>query len=153
LTAASFHPDGHLFAGGGEDGQIKIFNVNAGTNAANFDTTGPIQSLSFSENGTWLAVAVKGQTSVSIWDLRKAAETKLLEVGSQVDDVEWDYTGQFLAVAGPSGVSVQQYTKSTKEWSEPLRTAISGVAVQWGPRAQSLISVGADGVIAVLGSQ
>jgi pre-mRNA-processing factor 19 len=96
---------------------------------------------------------VKGQTNISIWDLRKAAQTKVLEIGSQVDSVEWDYTGQFLAVAGPSGTSVQQYTKSTKEWSEPLRTAVSGVAVRWGPRAQSLISAGVDGIITVLGSQ
>ncbi|KAI9768209.1 MAG: hypothetical protein M1840_005039 [Geoglossum simile] len=153
LTTAGFHPDGHLFAAGGENGQIKIFNVNAGTNAANFDSTGPIQSLSFSENGTWLAVAVKGQTSISIWDLRKAAQTKVLEIGSQVDDVEWDYTGQFLAVAGPSGTSVRRYTKSTKEWSEPLQTAVSGIAVRWGPRAQSLISANVDGVITVLRSQ
>ena len=90
---------------------------------------------------------------MTIWDLRKAAQIKVLEIGSKVDCVRWDYTGQFLAAAGPSGISVQQYTKSTKEWSEPLRSAVSAVAVQWGPRARSLISVGAGGVITVLGSQ
>ncbi|KAH0547513.1 hypothetical protein FGG08_000238 [Glutinoglossum americanum] len=153
LSAAGFHPDGHLFAAGGEDGQIKIFNVNSGTSAANFDSAGPIQALSFSENGTWLAAVVRGQTSVTIWDLRKAAQTKVLELGSNVHSIRWDYTGQFLAAVGPSGISVQQYTRSTKEWSEPFRSAVSAVAVQWGPRARSLISVGAAGVVTVLGSQ
>ncbi|KAH0566102.1 hypothetical protein GP486_000493 [Trichoglossum hirsutum] len=153
LCTAGFHPDGHLFAAGGQDGQIKIFNVNTGTNAANFDSAGPIQALSFSENGTWLATVVKGQTSVIIWDLRKAAQTKVLEIGNKVDSVMWDYTGQFLATAGPSGISVQQYTKSTKEWSEPIRSAVSAVAVQWGPRARSLISISTDGAITILGSQ
>ncbi len=117
---------------------------------ANFELSGPILALSFSENGTWLAVVVKGQTSVSIWDLRKAAQTKTLEIGSKVENIRWDYTGQFIAVAGPGGLVVQQYSKASKEWSEPLRSAVSAVAVEWGPRAQSLISLSGDGVLTVL---
>ena len=146
----AFHPDGHLLAAGGADGQIKIFDAKTGANATNFESTGPIHALSFSENGTWLAAVVKGQTSVSIWDLRKTAEIKVLDVGTLVDSVEWDYTGQFLAAAGPSGLAVQQYSKASKEWSEPLRSAVPAVAVQWGPRAHSLVAVNGQGVITVL---
>lgn len=151
LTSAGFHPDGHLFATGGADGQVKVFDVKSGSNAANFESSGPIQALSFSENGTWLAVVVKGQTSVTIWDLRKAAPTKVLEIGSQVECIRWDYTGQFLVAAGRSGLAVQQYSKAAKEWSEPSRSAVPAVGVEWGPRAQSLVSVSADGVLTVLG--
>jgi pre-mRNA-processing factor 19 len=151
LTCAGFHPDGHLFAAGGSDGQIKVFDVKSGTNAANFDGNGAIQALAFSENGTWLAVVVKGSTSVSIWDLRKSAQLKVLDIGSPIASVVWDYTGQFLVVAGPSGLSVQQYSKSTKDWSEPLRSAIPAVAVAWGAQAQSLISLSAEGIITLLG--
>lgn len=150
LTTAGFHPDGHLFAAGGADGQIKVFDVKSGANAANFDTSGPIQALSFSENGTWLAAVVKGQTSISIWDLRKAAQIKELDIGSQIENVRWDYTGQFLVAAGPSGLAVQQYSKATKEWSEPLRSTVSAVAVEWGPHAQSLISCNTEGVVTIL---
>lgn len=153
LTCASFHPDGHLFAAGGSDGQIKVFDVKNGTNAANFDTNGAIQALSFSENGTWLAVVVKGSTSVSIWDLRKSAQLKVLDIGSQIEKVVWDYTGQFLVVAGPRGLSVQQYSKSTKEWSEPLRSAIPAVAAAWGAQAQSLLSLSAEGIITIMGAR
>lgn len=152
LSAARFHPDGHLFAAGGVDGQIKVFDVTSGANAANFDESGPIQALSFSENGTWLAAVVTGSTSVSIWDLRKSTQIKVLETGGQITGMRWDYTGQFLATAGPGGVTVQQYSKSAKEWSEPLRLAVPAAAIDWGSSAQSLVSLN-KGLLTVLGSK
>ena len=145
LTTAAFHPDGHLFAAGGVDGQIKVFDVKSGANAANFDASGPLQSIAFSENGTWLASVSRGGTSVAIWDLRKAAQIRTLEIGSQISSVRWDYTGQFLLAAGPSGIAVQQYSKASKEWSEPLRSGVEAVCAEWGPKAQSVISLGSDG--------
>ena len=145
LTTAAFHPDGHLFAAGGVDGQIKVYDVKSGANAANFDASGPIQSIAFSENGTWLASVSRGGTSVAIWDLRKAAQIKTLEIGSQISSVRWDYTGQFLLAAGPSGIAVQQYSKASKEWSEPLRSGVEAVCAEWGPKAQSVISLGSEG--------
>lgn len=150
LSCAGFHPDGHLFAAGGLDGQIKVFDVKTGTNAANFANNGAIQALAFSENGTWLAVVVRGSTSVSIWDLRKSSQIKVLDTGSEIEQIAWDYTGQFLAVAGPSGLSVQQYSKSAKTWSEPLRSAVPAVAAAWGVNAQSVVCLDAEGVITLL---
>ena len=151
LSTAQFHPDGHLFAAGSTDGQIKLFDVKTGVNAADFKESGPIQALSFSENGTWLAAAVKGSSTVSIWDLRKATQIKSLDTGGPVSKVRWDYTGQFLASAGPSGLTVQQYSKSTKAWSEPLRSAISSTAAEWGVDAQKLVAVNEEGAVTVLG--
>ena len=152
LTTAQFHPDGHLFAAGGADGQIKLYEMKSGANAANFDATGPLKAVEFSENGIWLAAAVEGSTSVSIWDLRKASQIRVLETGGQVMSIRWDYTGQYLATAGPTGVAVQQYMKSSKEWSEPLRSAVAAVAIDWGLNAQKLVSLNGDGVITILGS-
>ena len=152
LLCSSFHPDGHLFAAGGKDGTIKVFDVKSGDNMANFEAGGALQALSFSENGTWLAAVVQGQTSVAIWDLRKAAAIKTLDVGSAIDSVHWDYTGQFLAAAGSGSVAVQHYAKSSKKWSEPFRKAIPAGAVQWGASAQSLVALTAEGGLTVLGT-
>lgn len=129
-----------------------MFDVATGMNAANFSESGPIQTLSFSENGTWLAAVVKGSTSVSIWDLRKSAQIRVLETGGQVSAAVWDYTGQYLATVGPSGVTVQSYSKAAKEWSEPLKSAEPGRAIAWGPQAQNLILLTEVG-LTILGSK
>ena len=153
LTTAAFHPDGHLFAAGADDGQIKVYDVKSGAHAADFDEQGPIQALSFSENGIWLAAVWRGSTDISIWDLRKSERIKVLHAGALIESIRWDYTGQFLAIASRSGVAVQQYSKSSKEWSEPLRNATQAVAIEWGAKAQSLVLLGPDGTITILASE
>lgn len=155
LTTVAFHPDGHLLAAGNVAGAIKLFDVKTSENVANFESASlvaPLQALSFSENGTWLASAVQGQTSVSIWDLRKMSEIKTLELGTAVASVSWDYTGQFLAVSGLGFVAVQHYAKSSKSWSEPFRKALNAVDAKWGANAQSLVALGNEGAVSVLSS-
>ncbi len=91
-----------------------------------------------------------------IFDLRKegkAAEVKVVDTGSKVKDIAWDYTGQFLVSVGVSGVTVQQYTKSSKSWSEPLRTAVPATAVAWGALGHTLVCANTDGVVYVLGAE
>lgn len=134
---------------------IKLFDVKTSENVANFDSTfgqSPLQTVSFSENGTWLASAVQGQTSVSVWDLRKMAEIKTIDLGTAVTGVSWDYTGQYLAACGQGFVAVEHYAKSSKSWSEPFRKALNAVDVKWGPKAQSLIALATDGSVSILSS-
>ena len=78
---------------------------------------------------------------------------KFLQKEDEFDSISWDYTGQFLLTGGPSGLTVQQYTKSTKSWSEPLRSAVPAAAVSWGVAAQSIVALNRDGGITVLGAQ
>lgn len=152
LSCAQFHPDGHLLAAGAADGQIKIFDVKTGTNAASFTCSAPLKTVFFSENGTWLASVTEASSSVSIWDLRKSEVVKVLEIGNRVDSLSWDYTGQFLLTGGPNGVSVQQYSKSAKAWTEPLRSAVPAAAVAWGKSAQTIVALNTEGVLTVVGS-
>lgn len=150
LLSVQFHPDGHLLAAGASDGQIKIFDVKTGAAAADYTMSGPVKCLFFSENGTFLAAVAAQSTTVSIWDLRTSKEAKVLDTGSQVNSISWDYSGQFLLTGGPSGLTVQQFTKSSKAWSEPLRSAVPAVAVAWGSAAQSIVALNEGGEVTVL---
>ncbi|KAJ5098685.1 hypothetical protein N7532_005686 [Penicillium argentinense] len=150
LLSAHFHPDGHLLAAGAADGHIKIFDSKTGAVAADYNMSGPVKCLFFSENGTFLAASAAGSTTVSIWDLRSSKETKVLDTGSQINTIFWDYTGQFLLTGGTGGLTVQQFIKSSKTWSEPLRSAVPAVAVAWGSAAQSILALNEGGAIAVL---
>lgn len=128
--------------------------TKTGEFAASFDCGAPVQDISFSENGIWFAVALEGSTNISVFDLRKEGQAaiKVIDTGSRVDKACWDYSSQYLATAGPAGITIQHYTKSSKSWSEPLRSAIPATAIAWGPSAGSLVSVNVDGVITILGA-
>ncbi|CAJ2506616.1 Uu.00g078020.m01.CDS01 [Anthostomella pinea] len=154
LTACAFHPDGHLFAVGTNSGEIKLFMSKTGEEATAFTLGAPVQAITFSENGFWFAATAKGQTTVTIFDLRKegdAAQVKVLEVGSAVQSLAWDYSQQFLATAGPTGVTVQHYSKGSRKWSEPFRAAVSSVDIKWVANASKLLAVNGDGVVTVIG--
>lgn len=156
LTTCAFHPDGQLFAAGSVSGEIKLFMTTSLEQAAAFSLGAPVQALSFSENGFWLAATAKGQTTATIFDLRKegeAATAKVLETGGAVQALCWDYSGQFLATGGPSGVTVQQYLKSSKAWSEPFRNSTPAVALRWGEQGRKLVSLNGDGVVTVFGAK
>lgn len=152
ILCTQFHPDGHLLTTGGVDGQIKFYDVKSGSIGGTFDTGSPLKALFYSENGTWVAAANQGSTTVTIWDLRKAGTSndpiKTIETGGIVESLNWDYTAQYLLVGGPSGISVEQYSKSSKAWSEPLKLAVPTHATAWGPSARSIFTIGTDGSLA-----
>nr|POF14336.1 pre-mrna-processing factor 19 [Quercus suber] len=155
LTTVAFHPDGHLLAAGAADGSIKLFDVKSSQLAHTFlpsSGTDPVVSLDFSENGTWLASANATQSTVTIWHLGKLNILKVLDVGTEVTSASWDYTGQFLAISGPGGATISQYSKSAKSWSEPLKRGISAVDVKWGAHARSLVALTSEGAVNVLGN-
>ncbi|KAK4154921.1 hypothetical protein C8A00DRAFT_42389 [Chaetomidium leptoderma] len=155
LTACTFHPDGNLFGAGTQAGDIKIFKTETGEQAESYDLGSPVQTLVFSENGYWFAAAGKGQSTTALFDLRKsgpAALVKELQTGD-AQALAWDYSGQYLATAGSTGVTVQMYQKSAKAWSEPLRTSTPATALRWGAEAKSLVTVSKEGVVSVLGAK
>jgi pre-mRNA-processing factor 19 len=150
VSCCAFHVDGLLFFVGSSDGHVRVFEAKSGVSVIQLETGAPVRALSFSENGTWFAAALKGSTIVSIWDIRKQTVIKELDAGSVVDSVRWDYTGQFVAAAGAGSVSVHQYSKASKSWSELVRKAVAAKDVAWGENGRSLVALTPDGGLSIL---
>jgi pre-mRNA-processing factor 19 len=132
-----------------------MYMTKTGELAATFTIPGnnAVRSIAFSENGYWFAGAAQNSPQVTVFDLRKegdAAIAKTLEIGDAVQSLAWDYSQQFLATAGPGGVTIQQYSKSSKKWSEAARKDFASVSVKWGQNARQLVVVAQDGKVGVL---
>lgn len=151
LTAAEFHPDGLILGTGTSDALVKIWDLKERTNVANFPGhTGSITALAFSENGYYLATAA-GDAAVKLWDLRKLKNfrTIVLEDGYEVQDLFFDQSGTYLAVAG---TDVRLYL--CKQW-DTLKvfsdhTALA-TGVRFTHRARNVASVSMDRTLKIYG--
>jgi len=142
-SAAALHPDGLIYCTGSEQADIKVWEARNQKPVASFvDHSGAIQSISFSENGYYMAsAAVDG---VKVWDLRKLKSIQSLEPkGTAATSVSFDHSGQFLAVGG-AGISVYGVKTGWSTATEILDFPKKGVhSVAWGADAKELF-VGAS---------
>ena len=143
FTCGSFHPDGLILgtgtgahekeANGG--GQVLIWDVKEQKSVANFQGhTGSISSLSFSENGYYLATASTNlEDGVKLWDLRKLKNFHTIDlspilanqkIGKRTPKVvtQFDHSGAYLGVG--CGQTVQVY--GTKQQWQPLLGEATG---------------------------
>ena len=156
LTTVAFHPDGHLFAAGTASGAVNIYDTKTGEPMAVYSLGASVSSLAFSENGYWFAAASDKAPNVVIFDLRKdgdapAARSKELPTTGPVRSLDWDYSAQFLAVAGPGGVAVHAYSKGSKAWSVLREVAEPALRAVWGQKAKTLQILGEAGNVLVDG--
>ncbi|EIW86474.1 nuclear matrix protein NMP200 [Coniophora puteana RWD-64-598 SS2] len=128
FSSLAVHPDGALLALGTANSKIQICDVRTGSVAATIsppdvETPFAVNSLSFSENGYHL-LAPDSTSSVAIWDLRKmkAAHSIALGDGFKIGRVAYDYSAQFLGVAGSEGVRLFAH----KTWDELARFEEAG---------------------------
>eukprot|EP00002_Diphylleia_rotans_P006532 TRINITY_DN158_c0_g1_i1.p1 TRINITY_DN158_c0_g1~~TRINITY_DN158_c0_g1_i1.p1 ORF type:complete len:509 (+),score=130.33 TRINITY_DN158_c0_g1_i1:48-1574(+) len=143
-TCARLHPDGVILGIGSSDNVIRIWDVKAQNNVANFEGhSGLITSVAFSENGYYMASASEDR-SVKIWDLRKLknVQTITADEGQDFRTVQFDHSGLYLGIAG-SDVRVYH----TKSWNLVHSfTGHSAVAtdLDFGPDASFLVSSSMD---------
>ena len=124
FTALAIHPDGALLALGTPASRIQICDIRTGAVAAHIsppgDATSPftVNTLSFSENGYHL-LAPDSLSSVAIWDLRKMKVAHSIALGDsfKVNRVLYDWSSQYLGVAGNEGVRLFAH----KTWEELAR--------------------------------
>jgi pre-mRNA-processing factor 19 len=150
VSAINFHPDGLILGTGTEGSDVKTWDVKTQKNVATFEGhTGTVSSLSFSENGYYLATAA--QNVVKLWDLRKLKNFHSLDLpsGHDVTAVDWDYSGTYLAVASEDiRVYIGKTLNHVGTFSKHNKTVTD---VKWGHLANFLASCSLDRSLKVWG--
>ncbi|KAK9804685.1 hypothetical protein WJX72_000013 [[Myrmecia] bisecta] len=151
-TCASFHPDGLILGTGTEESLVRIWEVRQQKNVAKFEGhKGPVTSISFSENGYFLATSA--QDGVKLWDLRKLKNFKTLAPyeSDPATCVSFDASGLYLAVGGADArvYGVKQDWATIKTFADLPKKGVH--AVRWGTDARSLYVGAADHNLRIYG--
>lgn len=115
-TCGGFHPDGLILGTGAADSSVKIWDVKTSKVAAKVEGhVGAVTSMSFSENGYYLATCARD--GVKLWDLRKLKNFKSVEAAG-VRCVGFDRSGHYLAVGGADAcvLNVKAEWEVVKRW-------------------------------------
>ncbi|KAI8608378.1 WD40-repeat-containing domain protein [Chytriomyces sp. MP71] len=149
-SSLAIHPDGLITATGTSDSIVRIWELKSAKCVATFadpQLSGPISSMSFSENGYYFATAAAESSVVKLWDLRKLECFHTMEVagaesgkrGGGVRKVAFDYGAGFLGVACGERISVFR----NKQWDEIVSFSPGSSPVvdfKWGARSQWIAS-------------
>lgn len=134
-TCGGFHPDGLILGTGAADSSVKIWDVKTSKVAAKVEGhVGAVTSMSFSENGYYLATCA--QDGVKLWDLRKLKNFKSVEAAG-VRCVGFDRSGHYLAVGGADAcvLNVKAEWEVVKRW-EASKAPVN--ALEFAPDAKAL---------------
>ncbi|KAI9207535.1 WD40-repeat-containing domain protein [Polychytrium aggregatum] len=158
-SSVKLHPDGLILGTGTCDSVVRLWDVKSRTNVgALTGHVGQITSLSFSENGYYLATAADGHNVVKLWDLRKLASLHDIEVPVSdghtggVHRVQFDYNRQFLGVA--AGHDARVYV--VKQWDQVAHYSnhsANVTGIKFGSKAQYIVTSGLDRKVTVLGPE
>ena len=154
-TSLAGHPDGVLHGAGTRDGSIRVWDARQSTSlAATLSShSADVTSLSFSENGYYLAAASSSDPTVNIFDLRKLAIQSSWKLPSEntISEVRFDPSAQFLSVAG---TDLRVYANKT--WDELLKFEDNAgvlTGARFGKLGAEIVVSGMDRTLRVLGAE
>lgn len=156
-----WHPDGQLLALGTAQGVVRVWDIKSLSKAATLRASGseggPVQTIDFSENGYYVAFALRGSRAVKVWDLRKLNEAASIENSgeSSITAVKFDPSTNYLAVATETSLRIYA-NKSWKELAtlkseeaaaegeDERQTDTGFLAIQWDPTNGDIFTAGLD---------
>ncbi|WWD17845.1 hypothetical protein CI109_102289 [Kwoniella shandongensis] len=154
-TSFAVHPDGVLHGGGTKDGAVRVWDARQSTSlAATLSShSSDLTTLSFSENGYYLATASSSEPTVKIFDLRKldVLNSWTLPSENTISEVRFDPSAQFLSVVG---TDLRVYANKT--WDELLKfEENAGVltGARFGKLGSEIVLSGLDRTLRVLGAK
>jgi pre-mRNA-processing factor 19 len=154
-SSFSIHPDGILHGGGTKEGTVRVWDARDPSNlAATLSShSSAVTSLSFSENGYYLASASNTDPTVNIFDLRKLSIYKSWTLPSEnvVSEVRFDPSAQFLSVAGTDLRVYQNKTFDELLKFEDNAGVLTGA--RFGKLGGEIVVGGMDRTLRVLGSK
>ena len=157
FSYASFaaHPDGVLHGAGTKDGLVRVWDVRQANNLAGTleSHSSALTSISFSENGYYLATASSSDPTVNIVDLRKlkVISSWQLPAENTISEVKFDPSAQFLTVAG---TDLRVYANKT--WDELLKFEDNAgvlTGALFTKLGSEIVLIGMDRSLRVLGAK
>jgi pre-mRNA-processing factor 19 len=151
-TCVLAHPDGMILGLGASDSTCKIWDVKAWKAVAAVEGhKAPIASIAFSENGYFMATVA--EDSVKLWDLRKLKNFHTIELPAKYSprNLEFDFSGQYLAVTG-SEIQIYHGAKFDHVQNFGVHKDIV-TSFKWGASAQTFITGSLDRSVKVWGTK
>ena len=138
-------PSGQFFASAGEDGTLRVWDVEAGKHRLTIAAhNAPVLSVCWSPDGRWLASASADRT-VKVWDADTGElKTELEGHERAVTTVSWHQTKPWLASAGHDK-TVRVWNPTTGDSIAVMRGHVGAVTeVAWNPDGTRLASASID---------
>ncbi|MBL8799006.1 MAG: FecR domain-containing protein [Planctomycetia bacterium] len=156
IWALTFAPDGRLLVTGGSQGQVRLWQVEAGADQepVALDNTlhADVRAFAFSRDGKLLAAGGDQPPLTRVWDWAARKEVASLPGHrTWIEALAFSKDGKTLVVAGAHGQESSQirlWDLERRQTRAVLDGHVGGVwSVVFSPDGQTLASAGRDGVI------
>jgi len=145
----AFSPDGRTLASGSRDGFVKLWNLSESRHEREVDILPDVVgSWSFSPDGEWIVAGVRGV--LRCWTTRDLQDDRRFEsLGTNTTAFAFSDSGTMLAIGNEKGDVVVIHPQTVAETHRFNTGAVKVDALGFGAEDRTLLTVGANGTVAV----